>query len=134
MKLDAIKALPVAKISAPDAALYLWALPHMIAAALEVMAAWGFDYRTQMIWGKDQIGIGQWVRNQHETAANRPPRQLPAAARIGAVVVAGDGRAQRAQFQANRFHGVDRALVRRHAEDRAVPPRAAAPWVGRLGK
>ena len=133
MKLDAIKALPVAKISAPDAVLYLWALPHMIAAALEVMAAWGFDYRTQMIWGKDQIGIGQWVRNQHEPLligrrGSFPPP--PESVRSSSLVMA----AQRAQFQANRFHGVDRALVRRHAEDRAVPPRPAAPWLGRLGQ
>jgi N6-adenosine-specific RNA methylase IME4 len=66
MMLDEIKALPVNEISTPDAALYLWALPHMVPTALEVMAAWGFEYRTQMIWGKDKIGIGQWCRNQHE--------------------------------------------------------------------
>jgi N6-adenosine-specific RNA methylase IME4 len=30
------------------------------------MAAWGFEYRTHLIWGKDKIGLGQYVRNQHE--------------------------------------------------------------------
>jgi N6-adenosine-specific RNA methylase IME4 len=66
MDLEEIKALPVAKISAPDAVLYLWALPHMLHKALDVMTAWGFEYRTQMVWGKDEIGSGQWCRNQHE--------------------------------------------------------------------
>jgi N6-adenosine-specific RNA methylase IME4 len=38
----------------------------MVPAALEVMAAWGFDYRTQLIWAKDKIGLGEWIRLQHE--------------------------------------------------------------------
>lgn len=66
MDLDAIKALPVAEISAADAALYLWALPHMFHKALEVMAAWGFEYRTCATWTKDKIGLGRWFRNQTE--------------------------------------------------------------------
>lgn len=66
MSLEALKALPVNKISTPDAVLYLWALPHMFPTALELMAAWGFDYRTDLIWAKDKIGLGEWVRQQHE--------------------------------------------------------------------
>jgi N6-adenosine-specific RNA methylase IME4 len=66
MKLHEIKALPVAEVATADAVLYLWAMPHMIPAALEVMAAWGFEYRTEIIWGKDKIGLGEWVRQQHE--------------------------------------------------------------------
>jgi N6-adenosine-specific RNA methylase IME4 len=66
MPLDDIKALPVAEISAPDAVLYLWALPHMRRQADAVMEAWDFEYRSEIIWVKDKIGIGQWVRNQHE--------------------------------------------------------------------
>ena len=68
MDLDEIKALPVSEIATPDAVLYLWALPHMTPKALAVMTAWGFDYRTHMVWGKEdeKIGIGKWCRNQHE--------------------------------------------------------------------
>jgi N6-adenosine-specific RNA methylase IME4 len=66
MTLEAIFALPVKKICTDDAALYLWALPHMAPAALELMVEWGFDYRTQLIWAKDKIGLGEWVRQQHE--------------------------------------------------------------------
>jgi N6-adenosine-specific RNA methylase IME4 len=67
MTLEEIKAVPVKEISMADAVLYLWALPHMMPEAFEVMAAWGFKCRTDMIWMKDKIGIGEWVRNQHET-------------------------------------------------------------------
>jgi N6-adenosine-specific RNA methylase IME4 len=66
MDLDAIKTLPVYEISTPDAVLFLWALPHMLPAAVEVMAHWCFEYRTCMVWAKNKIGLGQWVRNQHE--------------------------------------------------------------------
>ena len=66
MALEDIKALPVHEISTPDAALFLWALPHMLPKALDVMAHWCFEYRTSMVWAKDKIGLGQWVRNQHE--------------------------------------------------------------------
>ena len=66
MALDDIKALPVYEISTPDAVLFLWALPHMLPKALDVMAHWCFEYRTCMVWAKDKIGLGQWVRNQHE--------------------------------------------------------------------
>jgi len=66
MTLDKIKALPVKSISTPNAVLYVWALPHMRRQADAVMEAWGFEYRSEIIWVKDKIGIGQWVRNQHE--------------------------------------------------------------------
>ena len=66
MTLDKIKALPVDEIATPDAVLYLWAPPHMVHKALEVMARWGFEYRSHMVWVKDRIGLGQWFRNRHE--------------------------------------------------------------------
>jgi hypothetical protein len=30
------------------------------------MSAWGFDYRTNLVWVKDRIGLGIWARNRHE--------------------------------------------------------------------
>jgi N6-adenosine-specific RNA methylase IME4 len=95
MTLDKIKALPIESISTDDAVLYLWALPHMIPKALEVVEAWGFEYRTQMIWGKDKIGLGEWVRQQHEVlligrrGAFPPP---PTAVRSPSLVIAPRGK------------------------------------------
>jgi N6-adenosine-specific RNA methylase IME4 len=38
----------------------------MLPQALEVMKAWGFEYRSQFVWAKDRAGTGYWNRNQHE--------------------------------------------------------------------
>ncbi|TPM37069.1 hypothetical protein FJ964_30305 [Mesorhizobium sp. B2-3-2] len=64
MDVDAIAALEVP--AAADCALFLWATSPMIREALFVMAAWGFEYKSQLIWLKDRIGTGYWARNKHE--------------------------------------------------------------------
>jgi N6-adenosine-specific RNA methylase IME4 len=61
-----IMGLGVESLAEDDAILFLWALPHMLPQAFTVITAWGFSYRTHMIWVKDKVGMGQWVRNQHE--------------------------------------------------------------------
>ena len=30
------------------------------------MAAWGFTYKTNLVWVKPSIGLGKWARNRHE--------------------------------------------------------------------
>ena len=75
MTLDEIKELPVASLAAEDAVLLLWAVNPMVPHALEVMAAWGFTYktigfvwakttsRTDMSWApKYHMGLGYWTR------------------------------------------------------------------------
>lgn len=49
-----------------DAILFLWATNPKLEEALQVINAWGFTYRTNMVWTKDRIGMGYYVRNQHE--------------------------------------------------------------------
>jgi N6-adenosine-specific RNA methylase IME4 len=46
--------------------LFLWTPNPMLQKAIEVVNAWGFDYRTSLAWVKDKIGMGYWVRQQHE--------------------------------------------------------------------
>ena len=65
-ELEEIKALPVASIAAPDCVLWLWATAPMMPQAVEVMTAWDFTYKSQIIWAKDRMGLGYWVRNKHE--------------------------------------------------------------------
>lgn len=49
------------------AVLFLWATPPKLPEALEVMEAWGFEYKTNAVWVKEGgIGMGYWWRNQHE--------------------------------------------------------------------
>ena len=64
MTVDAIKALPIP--AAADCVLFLWATPTMLPAALETMAAWGFVYKSQLVWIKDKRGLGYWARYRHE--------------------------------------------------------------------
>lgn len=58
------------KAHAPDAAndsvLFLWATAPKLLEGLEVLASWGFIYRTHAIWDKQVIGMGFWFRGQHE--------------------------------------------------------------------
>jgi N6-adenosine-specific RNA methylase IME4 len=64
--LEVIAARDVASIAADDCVLFLWATAPMLPHALVVMAAWGFDYKSHYIWGKDKIGTGYWAREKHE--------------------------------------------------------------------
>lgn len=66
MSLEEICALPVSDIAADDCLLYLWATAPKLPECLKVIKAWGFEYRTHMVWVKDKIGMGYHARNQHE--------------------------------------------------------------------
>jgi len=83
-----IKARDVAAIAADDCVLFLWATAPMLPQALDVMAAWGFAYKSHTIWRKAEVdglaggdrgkidrgrysgalmlGTGYWFRNGHE--------------------------------------------------------------------
>lgn len=63
---DVIAARDVSSIAADDCVLFLWATAPMLPHAQLVMAAWGFDYRSNYVWAKDRIGTGYWGRNKHE--------------------------------------------------------------------
>ena len=78
MDLTAIKALKVP--AADDCALFLWATIPMLPQALEVMAAWGFTYKSQFVWVKDKIGPGYWAREQHELLLIGTRGNIPAPA------------------------------------------------------
>jgi len=55
------------KVPADDnAILFLWTPAPMIEHGLEVMKAWGFSYRTGMVWVKDKIGMENYVGIKHE--------------------------------------------------------------------
>lgn len=66
MTLDEICALPVGDLATDDCILYLWATAPKLAECMQVVKAWGFDYRTNIVWVKDKIGMGYHARSQHE--------------------------------------------------------------------
>lgn len=52
--------------AAEDCVLFLWATAPKLVDALRVMAAWGFEYKTHLVWDKQILGMGYWFRGQHE--------------------------------------------------------------------
>ena len=56
----------VEECATDDAVLFLWVPPSLIEQGLQVMEAWGFSYRTLMVWNKEKVGMGFWVRQQIE--------------------------------------------------------------------
>jgi N6-adenosine-specific RNA methylase IME4/ParB-like chromosome segregation protein Spo0J len=82
MSLDDICALPVPNLASADAALFMWTTAPPLRESFDVLAAWGFEYKTTIVWVKDKIGLGYFVRNQHElllvAARGDMPSPLPA--------------------------------------------------------
>ena len=51
--------------------LFLWAVNSKLPEALEVMAAWGFEFKDSFVWVKDWIGQGVWARHRHGCGRSR---------------------------------------------------------------
>ena len=52
--------------AAKDAILFMWAtIPHLH-TAIATFPAWGFKYKSGLVWVKDRIATGYWARNRHE--------------------------------------------------------------------
>lgn len=73
MKLEDIKRLPVSEAADEKSHLYLWVPNALLPDGLEVMKAWGFEYKTNIIWEKvrkdgmpDGRGVGFYFRNVTE--------------------------------------------------------------------
>lgn len=72
MDLDAIKTLPVGDLAAKDCWLFLWTCAPLLDRGFEVMAAWGFAFKTRMSWrkvtknGRPRVGPGFLVRSMTE--------------------------------------------------------------------
>jgi len=64
--LEEIKKRDVRSIAAKDCSLWLWATVPLLPQALEVMKAWGFDYRSAVFWDKTLDGTGYWFRGRVE--------------------------------------------------------------------
>ena len=73
MTLEDIKHLPVADVADEKCHLYLWVPNALLPEGLEVLKAWGFEYKTNIIWEKirkdgmpDGRGVGFYFRNVTE--------------------------------------------------------------------
>jgi len=64
MTLQNIKSLSIP--ADENSVLYLWTTAPKLQEGIETLIAWGFDYRSCLVWDKQKIGIGYWFRGQHE--------------------------------------------------------------------
>jgi N6-adenosine-specific RNA methylase IME4 len=73
MSMEEILELPVNRVAAASAHLYLWVPNALVYEGLEVMRHWGFTYKTNIVWykirkdgGPDGRGVGFYFRNVTE--------------------------------------------------------------------
>jgi N6-adenosine-specific RNA methylase IME4 len=73
MELEEILGLPVRALAEDTAHLYLWVPNALLLEGLRVMEAWGFKYKTNVVWhkirkdgGPDGRGVGFYFRNVTE--------------------------------------------------------------------
>ncbi len=73
MKLPEIAAMPIEDVAAQTAHLYLWCPNALLPDGLAVMKAWGFNYKSNIVWhkirkdgGSDGRGVGFYFRNVTE--------------------------------------------------------------------
>jgi N6-adenosine-specific RNA methylase IME4 len=73
MTLDEIKTLPVPLLVAPVSHAYLWVPNALLSEGLAVLEAWGFTYKSNIVWhkvrkdgGSDGRGVGFYFRNVTE--------------------------------------------------------------------
>jgi N6-adenosine-specific RNA methylase IME4 len=71
--LQDILAMPVAKLADERAHLYLWVPNALLPEGLAVLSAWGFTYKSNLVWhkirkdgGPDGRGVGFYFRNTTE--------------------------------------------------------------------
>jgi len=73
LSLEEIATLPVADYVTDTAHCYLWVPNALLPHGLDVLAAWGFEYKTNLVWhkvrkdgGSDGRGVGFYFRNVTE--------------------------------------------------------------------
>lgn len=49
-----------------DSHIYLWTTTSFLREAFDLLAAWGYTYKTNLVWVKPQIGMGNYFRVSHE--------------------------------------------------------------------
>lgn len=86
MSIDEICALPVGSHAMPHAVLFMWATAPILLenpGPREVVEAWGFTPKAQIIWDKVEHNVGSYVSVRHEIliiavrGLGRPDRPTP---------------------------------------------------------
>ena len=71
LSIDEICGVPVESLAENFAHLHLWTTNAFLREAFEVIEAWGFQYKSCLIWIKPQLGMGNYWRVSHEYLCDR---------------------------------------------------------------
>lgn len=66
MTIEELCAMDVIEHVASDAVLFLWVTSPLLAECWPVIEAWGFSYKTSMVWDKVAHNYGSYVSVRHE--------------------------------------------------------------------
>ena len=64
MSLDEIKNINLP--SSKNSVLWLWSTHAYLYEAKDILEHWGFEYKATLVWNKDKMGMGNWLRMQCE--------------------------------------------------------------------
>ncbi len=77
MTMQQILEEPVRELVTDQAHLHLWTTNAFLQEAFDVIQAWGFQYKSCLIWIKPQLGMGNYWRVSHEYLLLGVRGQLP---------------------------------------------------------
>ena len=66
MSIEDLCALPINDIADKDAVLFLWITSPKLNLFLQLMEAWGFEYKTSFVWDKVKHNMGHYNSVRHE--------------------------------------------------------------------
>lgn len=49
-----------------NAIMFLWTTHQFLPHSFDILKEWGFEYKATMVWNKEKIGMGYWLRMQCE--------------------------------------------------------------------
>ena len=66
MTMEDLKAMPVASLAENNSVLFLWGTAPLLPEAVELIEAWGFKYKTNIVWDKVRANLGNYTSVRHE--------------------------------------------------------------------
>ena len=66
MSIAELCSLPIKDMAQENAVLFMWVTSPLLDECFDVIRAWGFDYKTSIVWDKQAHNVGHYVSVRHE--------------------------------------------------------------------
>lgn len=66
LSIQELSELPIKDLTEENAVLFLWVTSPLLEECFPLIKAWGFKYKTSMIWDKVKHNVGNYVSVRHE--------------------------------------------------------------------